>query len=122
MRFRDSFSEEEAIVTIDPVAYGLSPDTQMTPVAGADPLGRDTFLTLLVAQLAHQNPLEPQADGEFLAQLAQFSSLEKLQGIENELALLRALIYGALVPPEEAPPEETPPPEEATPEEPPPAA
>jgi len=53
-----------------------------------DALGRDTFLKLLVTQLAHQNPLEPQADGEFLAQLAQFSSLEQLQEMRKDIATL----------------------------------
>lgn len=43
-------------------------------------LGKDEFLTLLVTQMNNQNPLEPQDNGEFIAQLAQFSSLE---GIDN---------------------------------------
>jgi flagellar basal-body rod modification protein FlgD len=58
----------------------------------ADPLGRDAFLSLLVTQLQHQNPLEPQPDGEFLAQLAQFSSLESLQQMQGDLAALRAML------------------------------
>ena len=45
-----------------------------------------------MTQLQHQNPLEPQADGEFLAQLAQFSSLESLQDIKSDMAALRALV------------------------------
>ncbi len=53
-------------------------------------LGRDAFLSLLVTQLQHQNPLEPQADGEFLAQLAQFSSLEQLQDIRDDMSALRS--------------------------------
>jgi flagellar basal-body rod modification protein FlgD len=57
-----------------------------------DGLGRDAFLSLLVTQLQHQDPLEPQADGEFLAQLAQFSSLESLQDIRSDMAALRSLI------------------------------
>ena len=63
-------------------------------LAGAktDQLGREAFLNLLVTQLQHQNPLEPQADGEFLAQLAQFSSLESLQDIQKDMAALRSLI------------------------------
>ena len=43
-------------------------------------LGKDEFLKLLVTQMNNQNPLEPQDNGEFIAQLAQFSSLE---GIDN---------------------------------------
>lgn len=43
-------------------------------------LGRDQFMQLLVTQMRNQNPLEPIKDAEFIAQLAQFSSLE---GIEN---------------------------------------
>lgn len=60
--------------------------------AKTDALGRQAFLTLLVTQLQHQNPLEPQPDGEFLAQLAQFSSLETLQGIQQDMAALRGLV------------------------------
>lgn len=42
-------------------------------------LGRDEFLQLLVTQLEHQDPLSPQDNGQFVAQLAQFSSLEESQ-------------------------------------------
>jgi flagellar basal-body rod modification protein FlgD len=37
---------------------------------------KETFLTLLVAQLQHQDPLAPQDNTQFTAQLAQFTSLE----------------------------------------------
>jgi flagellar basal-body rod modification protein FlgD len=53
-------------------------------------LGRDAFLGLLVTQLRHQDPLKPQADGEFIAQLAQFSSLEQLTQIQQTLAAMSA--------------------------------
>lgn len=48
-------------------------------------LGRNAFLKLLVTQLQHQDPTAPQDHGAFIAQLAQFSSLEQLQQIEQTL-------------------------------------
>lgn len=57
-----------------------------------DGLGRDVFLQLLVTQLQHQDPMQPQDNSEFLAQLAQFSSLESLQHIKEDIAALRALL------------------------------
>lgn len=50
-----------------------------------DALGRDAFLQLLVTQLRHQDPMEPQANGDFIAQLAQFSALERLTQIQQTL-------------------------------------
>lgn len=57
-------------------------------------LGRNAFLNLLVTQLQHQDPTQPQADGEFLAQLATFSQLEQLQQMNQRLATLEALLTG----------------------------
>ena len=50
-----------------------------------DQLGRDAFLQLLTTQLAHQDPTAPQDNGEMIAQLAQFSSLEQLTQIQQTL-------------------------------------
>ena len=48
-------------------------------------LGRDTFLTMLVAQLQNQDPLNPMEGTDFSAQLAQFSQLEQLMGINKTM-------------------------------------
>lgn len=50
-----------------------------------DALGKDAFLQLLVTQMKNQNPLEPQDNGEFVAQLAQFSSLESMQNLTSSV-------------------------------------
>ena len=71
---------------------GGSGTAALTGSEKPDALGREAFLSLLVTQLQHQNPMEPQADGEFLAQLAQFSSLESLQEIKKDIAALRSVV------------------------------
>lgn len=48
-------------------------------------LGKEEFLKLLVTQLEQQDPLNPQDGAEFVAQLSQFSSLERLLNIETAL-------------------------------------
>lgn len=60
--------------------------TTTTDTQSEDILGKDTFLTLLVAQLKNQDPLNPMEGTEFTAQLAQFSSLEQLQNVNDNLS------------------------------------
>ena len=52
---------------------------------GGQNLGRDEFMRLLTAQLTHQDPLQPVTNEAFIAQLAQFSALEQMQGIRASL-------------------------------------
>lgn len=67
-------------------------ETDFTQAAGVDRVSADknTFLKLLVAQLTHQDPLNPTEDKEFIAQLAQFTSLEQLQGINEGVGTLNS--------------------------------
>lgn len=67
-------------------------------------LGRDAFLELMVAQLNNQNPLDPQDNQAFVAQLAQFSQVEGLdklnttsEGMASELSSYNALQASSLV-------------------------
>ncbi len=53
---------------------------------------RDMFMTLLVAQLKNQDPLEPQDGTAFVAQLAQFNSLDQLVGIRSSIEQLNRLL------------------------------
>lgn len=50
---------------------------------GSDELGQKAFLQLMITQLENQDPLSPQENGEFIAQLAQFSSVESLDRLNN---------------------------------------
>ncbi len=52
----------------------------------SDALGRDTFLTMLVAQLQNQDPLNPMEGADFSAQLAQFSQLEQLMDLNESVS------------------------------------
>ena len=53
-----------------------------------DMLGRDAFLQLFTAQLKNQNPLDPMENEAFVAQLAQFSSVEGIKGMQSSLETL----------------------------------
>ena len=55
-------------------------------VRGSSELGKDEFMKLLTTQLSYQDPLNPQSDNEFIAQLAQFSSLEQMQNLNTAFA------------------------------------
>ena len=51
-------------------------------------LGKDDFLQLLMKQLAYQDPLSPMEDREFIAQMAQFSSLEQITAMSQNFSSL----------------------------------
>lgn len=56
-----------------------------------DSLGKDDFLNLLVAQLSHQDPLNPMDNTQFVSQMAQYSSLEQMANMNSNMeAFLRA--------------------------------
>ncbi|MGE5844045.1 MAG: flagellar hook assembly protein FlgD [Syntrophaceae bacterium] len=59
--------------------------TATTTASTKNIMGKDEFLKMLIAQLKHQDPLNPMDGTAFTAQLAQFSSLEQLQNINTQL-------------------------------------
>jgi flagellar basal-body rod modification protein FlgD len=74
-------------------ASGIVKSTTKTLASAVAPpvtkgMGQDTFLKLLVEQLKHQDPLSPQDSAQFVAQLAQFNSLEQLISINGRLGQL----------------------------------
>lgn len=57
-------------------------------------LDRDAFLKLLVTQMQNQDPMNPTQNEDMIAQLAQFSSLEEMQGVNENLVALAVLQQG----------------------------
>lgn len=57
--------------------------TETTQKTADNSLGKEAFLKLLVTQMQYQDPLNPSTDTEFVAQLAQFSSLEQMQNLSQ---------------------------------------
>ncbi|WP_278655830.1 flagellar hook assembly protein FlgD [Paraclostridium bifermentans] len=58
---------------------------------------KDLFLKLLVAQMSNQDPLNPQDPTQYVTQLAQFSSLEQMQNLNEGMEYLVGLTNGVLV-------------------------
>lgn len=54
-------------------------------------LGKEEFLKILIAQLQNQDPLSPVDDKEFIAQLAQFSTLEQMQNMSYDFNVMRGM-------------------------------
>jgi len=61
-------------------------DTQTSSQTSSEEVGIDQFLTLFIAQIKNQDPLSPLDSAEFTAQLAQFTSVEQLYGMNSSLS------------------------------------
>ncbi|MBE7412118.1 MAG: flagellar hook capping protein [Leptospiraceae bacterium] len=58
--------------------------------SGQKQLGKDDFLKLLITQLSHQDPTSPVKDQDFIAQMAQFSSLEQMKNISSGISKMES--------------------------------
>jgi flagellar basal-body rod modification protein FlgD len=75
-------------MAIDAIAGSSGSAAAAVTKAGQE-LGKDVFLKLLVTQLQNQDPLNPADSTEFTSQLAQFSSLEQLSNVNENLDTLK---------------------------------
>lgn len=63
---------------------------------GAD-LGQEDFLRLMTTQLQNQDPFSPMENGEFLAQMAQFSTVSGLESVNQTLGMISGQIGGGRI-------------------------
>jgi len=68
------------------VLQSLGLTQKPAPAVNQNALGEDMFMKLMVAQLQNQNPLNPQDGAQFLSQLAQFSTVTGIQGLQQSFA------------------------------------
>ncbi len=71
-----------------------SSSTPALPASAGQTLGKNDFIKLLITQMRNQDPLNPLDQNQFLAQTAQFSSLESLQNIGTQLTDLKTMAQG----------------------------
>ena len=82
---------ELAVVNREVDAYNKALNAGKTTTPGGD-MGKDEFLKILITQLSHQDPTQPMQDKEFIAQMAQFSSLEQMTNVSAEISKVAALL------------------------------
>jgi flagellar basal-body rod modification protein FlgD len=64
-------------------ALGIDPAAAKSTATDRQTLGQDAFLKLMLTQLKNQDPLKPLESSQFLAQLAQFSTVSGIQGLQS---------------------------------------
>jgi flagellar basal-body rod modification protein FlgD len=67
----------------------IKTNTTATAKSNGSTLGKDDFLKILITQLKNQDPMQPLQDKEFIAQMAQFTSVEQLTNMATEMKALR---------------------------------
>ncbi|MCX7032102.1 MAG: flagellar hook assembly protein FlgD [Spirochaetes bacterium] len=84
-------SAELAAVNREVDAYNKALSAGKTATVGGE-MGKDEFLKILITQLSHQDPTQPMQDKDFIAQMAQFSSLEQMTNVSSQISKVAALL------------------------------
>ena len=78
-------------LNVDPVVGLKNATYNPTSKPASGNLGEVDFMKLIIAQMKNQNPLEPQKDSDFAAQMAQFESLNEMKTMATSMKSLQAV-------------------------------
>jgi flagellar basal-body rod modification protein FlgD len=84
--------QERAALSREVNAFNKKTFAEKPPVKD---LGKDEFLTLLLTQLAHQDPTAPMEDREFISQMAQLNTLQQMTSMANDFSRLNTMLSGS---------------------------
>lgn len=69
----------------------LQNSTYAPKTSASSDLSQVDFMKLIIAQMRNQNPLEPQSDSDFMAQMAQFESLNQMKSVAEGIKVLQGV-------------------------------
>ena len=78
------------IQSVDPNSGTVAEKKKEREVSSGNSMDKDAFLQLLVAEMKYQDPLQPTSNTDYIAQFAQFSQVESLQNMSDNMDLSRA--------------------------------
>jgi flagellar hook assembly protein FlgD len=76
---------------IDPVTGLQNASLAPAKKASGQDMSSVDFMKLIIAQMRNQNPLEPQKDSDFMAQMAQFEALNQMKAVAEGMKVLQAV-------------------------------
>ena len=92
MTINTTLSAQEQTVVQNAVNLQNAKNTAENGRTASSELGKDDFLKLLITQLQNQDPTSPMENTEFIAQMAQFSSLEQMTNMSTSFTQLANML------------------------------
>ncbi|NLK45724.1 MAG: flagellar hook assembly protein FlgD [Treponema sp.] len=94
MQLNTTMSAQDQAIVQQAVNTQNAKNTAVNGRVASQELGKDDFLKLLITQLSNQDPTSPMENTEFIAQMAQFSSLEQMTNMSTGFTKLTNMLSG----------------------------